>query len=255
MTNNVSRYQIYCETEATWKYVWGQEPPTVCPTNTAHTVNPNSVAIVENISSTEVTVKQPTEGYFIVEGIPLVFPSCTPGTVQMVEHSFDETILLWKTIFNITDSMIGDTFSIIINPDMPIGGLTATANAGDTILHVNSTVYENVVTGMYVKLDADDSPPYTNAGKIINVDKTAGTITLKKALTESFPPGTIVYLNIYMAKDIVLDAAFPSEYGEKGFSAKQIPKGTIIRMFYTNNDGNAKTMNWRIGYYYGLGLD
>lgn len=255
LMTTVNKYQIYCITEATWKTVWAEEAPTVCPTDSAHTVNLDSVAIINTVNSLEVTVKQPTDGYFIVEGYQFPFEACTPGEVQVANYSFDETILLWKTSFNVSESMLGDEFSIVINPDTVIGGITAMADIDDTVIHVTSTVTDNVTTGMYVTLDADGSPPYTNICKILAIDKDAGTITIKSPLTESFPPGSIVYLIMYMAKNIALDSTYPSEYGEKGFAAKQIPKGTLLRLYYTNNNGEAKIMNWKVGYYYGLGLD
>lgn len=40
----IVKYQIYCTTEDTFKYTWASSPPTTCPTNSLHIVNPDSVS-------------------------------------------------------------------------------------------------------------------------------------------------------------------------------------------------------------------
>src|SRR6185503_15795570 len=40
------KYRIYCNTENEFKYVWGTTPPTTCPTDPLHSVNPDSVSVV-----------------------------------------------------------------------------------------------------------------------------------------------------------------------------------------------------------------
>jgi hypothetical protein len=254
MATTVYHYQIYCETEQAWKYTWGTEgeAPTTCPTNTAHTVNLSSVAKIGSVSENDVVVHQPTEGYFMCESVPMVVPACNPGDVVPIDVPFDDTILLWTTGFNAKAEMVDDCFSVVINPDTVVGGLTATGNVNDTVLNVTSTVTDNVTPGMYLKLMDNDSPPnIQDVGKILAVDGTAGTVTVKNALTETFSPGTIVMLNLYMAKDIFVDIAGHFVFGEKGFQGKRIPAGTVFRMLYTNHDGLAKTFHWKIGFYYG----
>lgn len=53
MSTVLYKYWIYCVTEGAWKYVYNTEgnPPTTCPTDTAHTVDLNSVYISETITS------------------------------------------------------------------------------------------------------------------------------------------------------------------------------------------------------------
>jgi len=53
----VSQYKIYCITEAAYVEGWGMAPPTVCYNNNAHTVNGDSVQLIQTISSDEMTIK------------------------------------------------------------------------------------------------------------------------------------------------------------------------------------------------------
>ncbi|QKF94437.1 hypothetical protein QKU48_gp0979 [Fadolivirus algeromassiliense] len=45
----VYKYRIYCTIDQQWEYVWDTTPPTVCPVNSLHTINANSVSIEDTI--------------------------------------------------------------------------------------------------------------------------------------------------------------------------------------------------------------
>jgi hypothetical protein len=55
--SSVHRYRVFCETEQTNIYTWNTISPTVCPNNNTHTINLNSIVIVDNVNSlqTEIT--------------------------------------------------------------------------------------------------------------------------------------------------------------------------------------------------------
>jgi len=44
---DVFKYRIYCITESQYVYSWAEEEPTTCPNNTEHTIDANSITIVE----------------------------------------------------------------------------------------------------------------------------------------------------------------------------------------------------------------
>lgn len=242
-------YKIWCVTENDYIFKWTTEPLTECPNDAGHTVDLNSVILVNTISENIVEIKQPTDGYFMVEDYEFVIPSGTPGNVSTIDYTMDDTILLWVTSFDCTAETFGDKFDVIVNPDTTIGVLTTTVNVSDTVLNVNSTATANAVRGMYLTLD--NGVDTQNVGKIMNIDADAGTLTVKTPSTFTFAPGSLVKLNFYMAKNIVLNSLNKQNAGEKGFSGKEIPVGTVLRMNYTNNNGLAKTFVWKFGYYFG----
>lgn len=250
----IYQYRIYCETEQLWKTTYGPEPPTTCPTNTAHTVNLDSVAITEKITHDKVIVEQPTTGYFMMDCVTLDVPGGTPGATTIHDVDFDTNILLWLTIIVVTDEMVGDVFSVVTNPDTLVGGLTVGGNIGDTILNVSPTVTANVVTRMYLTVhDNTASPPVSqDLGRVLNVDSDAGTVTMQNALTSNFPAGSTLTLTMYFAKDLVLSITGKHEFGNKGFESKHVPAGTVFRFHYTNNTGTTKKVYWYIGYYFGV---
>jgi len=251
--STINNYQLFCVSEQAIKNTYGIEEPTTCPTDTAHTIDTNSIRIVHTISENKTIIEQPSAGRYMVEGIHFEIPSCSPVCDCVLEHVFDIEVLLWTTGFNCTADMVGDQFDVILNPDTVVGGLTATGNTSATILNVNSTVTGNVTPGMYLTLtNTSANPPITQElGKVLEVSVENGTVTISNALESTFPPGSIITLVLYMARNILLDYAGPVSLSEKGFSGKIIPAGTVLQMIYTNNSGIAKGFNWKISYYYG----
>jgi len=55
--SSVHRYRVFCETEQSNVHTWNTVSPTVCPNNNTHTINLNSIVIVDDIntSQTEIT--------------------------------------------------------------------------------------------------------------------------------------------------------------------------------------------------------
>ena len=43
----IYKYRIYCETEQTYVYTWAETEPTTCPNNPAHTINTDTIVIVD----------------------------------------------------------------------------------------------------------------------------------------------------------------------------------------------------------------
>jgi len=49
-SRQINKYRFYCNTEATYKYVWSETPPTTCPTSNVHSIDTNSLTILDNIT-------------------------------------------------------------------------------------------------------------------------------------------------------------------------------------------------------------
>ena len=52
---SISKYQVYCTTESKYYTCWKDTVPTVCPNNSAHSIN-SSTMILETISSNDVKI-------------------------------------------------------------------------------------------------------------------------------------------------------------------------------------------------------
>ena len=47
----LKKYQVYCNDEATYYNIWDDSVPTVCPNNAAHTINTNTIMIVDQVNT------------------------------------------------------------------------------------------------------------------------------------------------------------------------------------------------------------
>ncbi len=56
-------------------------------------------------------------------------------------------------------------------------------------------------------------------------------------------------MSIYIIKDLYITDTDRIPIGRKGMKGKIVPQGKIIRVYYTNNSGTAKTLRWRPEYY------
>lgn len=54
----VYKYKIYCATDNTEEFVFGQSEPTTCPTNTAHTIVSEKTVVVDTIDTQRIEVKE-----------------------------------------------------------------------------------------------------------------------------------------------------------------------------------------------------
>jgi hypothetical protein len=70
MTTTVNKYRIFCETESAYKTVWGEEVPTLCPSDTAHTIDTDTITIVDTVTQNDVVVKsQTTNSTYIPQNV------------------------------------------------------------------------------------------------------------------------------------------------------------------------------------------
>ena len=244
-------YKVFCNTDNRWEYSWNATVPTTCPVNSGHDINADTIEdVTSRLDYYNRDTGQPREGHYMVEDYEFSIPSGTPGDITSHDHVADDDILLWLTTYDGTAETMGDSFDVIVNPDTTIGGLTAPASISDTTVSVSSTVIQNIVRGMYVTLD--DGVNTQNIGKVNGIDRINSAIDFTDPLTFNFAPGTLVKINVYMARNIHIISLNTSPYGQKGLQGSFVPKGTTLRMFYKNNDGAAKTFIWKIGYYYGF---
>ena len=50
MSDTVYQYRLYCETEDAYVEVWDTEAPTVCPNNNGHTIDTDSITVIDKIT-------------------------------------------------------------------------------------------------------------------------------------------------------------------------------------------------------------
>lgn len=56
MASEVNRYRYFCQTESNYVYKWDTKKPTTCVNNVAHTIDSNSITIIDSVANQNVSV-------------------------------------------------------------------------------------------------------------------------------------------------------------------------------------------------------
>ena len=251
---NLFKYRLKCTTDNKKEYVWledNQPVPTLCPTNSAHSVDTSETTIVDKIDNTEVIVKEEdikTGGHFQTKSFDI---SCdaTSGWKEMT-FSFPFSISLLSATWICKTENGGDHVQFLVSPDTIIGTITADVAASATVIDVQQSVIDNTFVGANIKLD--DGTNADNVGVVISIDKTNNKITIETATTNSFLTATPTYIKqtVEMSPHIRLHGEGPIAIGESKIGGSNIPANTTLKASYNNISATAKTFTFILEYLY-----
>ena len=247
MTSVIYQYRFHCIEEDIDVTAWGETAPTLCPNNHAdRTIDTNSITVIETRKPTAVTAQENSNGYFETNMFVNNVPSGATGTVSTFDVEFDSDVTLWRTVLSCGSNMIGDEIKVVASPETIVGQVTSPVSIGDTVINVNSTVTANVYRGCELVLDNTVNKHVTI---VTAINAVAGTITIKNSSPYAFAATSLVKLGVFVVKYAKIHDTNPIDIGLKGIKGKELTKGVVLRIYYTNNDGQAKTIHWRSEYY------
>lgn len=241
MSTAVNKYRIFCNIEQIWVESWGTVPPTVCANDTNHEINPNSIQELQTISQNEVfvnTERIATGGNFRTVGFMREIPASTVGDTFVFDTSYPYPINLSLVSFRTDVNASGDMISADAAPDTIIGVLTADSLGITTILNVSSTVVENIKIGFQCGLSTGVTS--YDVGECIDIDIVNNTITIQNIPTDTIVAGAVVSMSLRNISNYVLSNSQTKVIGTGKIGASYIPANTILRLTYTNNNGESK---------------
>lgn len=249
-TPPVYKYRIYCVTEGQNVYEWAESTPTTCPNNTAHTINPNSISIIQQLASNAVKIQMedvPTGGNFCAQTFSVTAAANTTTTSQ-ASWPFNISILLvsWTT----TSDNNGDIVNVEIPSHLTVGTITSNISVGDTTIAVSPTVLEYLENGYFVTIT--DGTHTDEVGRVIGISTTDNTITVETASTNAYSATTPTYvqMTIKPINNLEFGPAQTYTIGQYSLSATHIPANTPINVLYTNNGSDIKTLYFNYEYLY-----
>lgn len=245
----VYKYKIYCNTDSVWETKWDTESLTVCPTNSSHSVNSNSVTIIDSISENETIIKEETiktGGHYRVETKKII---ASQG-VNSADYTWPYPISVLSVNFKTNDSHKNDLIDNIIIPDTTVGNITADVSVGETVITVSQSVIDNIALGYGISLD--DGVNNNDLGKVSNIDKNTNQITVETATTNSFLSSTptMIKMCIYMFDKFEISEAGSYSIGSAKIGGSYLPAGKVSRVVYTNNTAETKEIIFAIEYLY-----
>lgn len=248
----IYNYRIYCITEGQNVYEWNTVAPTTCPNNTAHTINPNSISIIDQRAPSVTSIQQetvPTGGWFKTETIVLN-AATGPGVTTSIAKSWPFNISLINLYFQTSDEHTGDAISIYWVEDLEIGSLISDVSVGATTASVSASVIQNVAIGFNVALN--DGTHSNECGRIIAIDSTQNTITFETATTNSFLAATptAVEISVSPVDNLIIGPPTVYNIAKNVIGASHIPANQVATSYYTNNTAEQKQLYVNIEYFY-----
>jgi len=204
-----------------------------CPEHPDHSVQEGSCFISEIIEPSEVHIAQSASGLNHPELYSERLKVASGGT-GVLDISFDYLVTGKNISGYIEAANEGDRFDFIAAPDTPAGMLTEAAAPGDTVLHVPSSVIDNVHVSMSCKLF--EGATVEDLGRIIAEDDAAGTITVKTPTTSAFTTAAVVLISTYGAENCPLPT-FQTDFavGNDQLEGVDVAAGMILRIVYRNS--------------------
>lgn len=150
--------------------------------------------------------------------------------------SFPYPISLFSAEWLVDTEHKGDRAEFHLAPDTVIGAVIQNIDASDglTTISVSDTVVEYINKGYYIKIG---SPSNECLGRVVDYDIDNKTITLEEPITSSYTVGSYIFMTIKIVPYWRFTATGFNSVGESKIGASFIPKGTILRILYYNENG------------------
>lgn len=241
----VNQYQLWCVSEAAYVTKWDTVPPTTCPNDPAHTIDPSSVVIISSISDESqsvVTSSVGTNNFWKADchNYPI---AAGPGVDTIIDLSYPYSVSVRGSTFYMTADNVGDILTVYAAPNTVVGAITSDVTIGDTVINVTPAVTSNVYPGFLLHLT--DGVNSSNLGEVVSIDKVNNTVTVSVASNQNYSAAspTLVQFTMVRISNMTIAIEGPIKLGQSELGGTIVPAGTVIRAIYTNQTADAKNLN------------
>jgi len=249
------KYRIYCTVENVWTEGWrsdSQGEPIQCFTNTEHTVNANSVQIVETINTIESIVRikeeysiageQDTNGQFCCEAFEMVIPA-NSTVIKSIAWQYPISVL--EPFFMAISTHDGNILNSISGPNTIVGTLTENVATNATIFDVSPTVIQYAIIGFQLLLNGNV------IGCISNIDSVNSRITVTGGATTNYSSGAYVGIQKHNIKNYKFRGSnCRVSFGSSKIGGSYLKKNIVTQVIYQNLTNDEKTFNFEVEYLY-----
>ena len=249
----ITKYRIYCTTESAWTEGWMESAPTLCFTDTGHTVNSNSVQVLEVIdtAASKVVIEEEnvplneiaTNGKFKCKGFTF---DIAPLTTDSLTVSWPFPISVMESFFTAKAEMNGDILNCTVGENTIVGTLTSNVANGDTTFDVALTVVQNAKIGYNLRLNG------TLIGIIIAIDLNAQTITVDTGTTTTYTSGQTVGIETNTIENFhICGIDKRISIGSSKVGGMYLKANTNVKVQYENKHAtDTKTFCFEVEYIY-----
>lgn len=248
----VYKYRVYCISEGQNVYQWAETPPTTCPNNTAHTINANSISVVDEQGPTILSIKEesvPTGGFFKIESSEIDI-AAGPNVDSVMTEQWPYNVSILDINFISGAEHEGDFVTVEMPSHKIFGAVTQDISAGATVIPVSQSVTDNIAKGFYAELA--DGTNTDDLGRVISVDSINHTISVENATTHSFLAATPTYVKVTVKPVDNLKLGPPMLYqiGAAKIGASHVPANEPAKITYTNMSAATKKLVFAYEYLY-----
>lgn len=239
MSRSINNYRFYCRTESAFVYDWNTITPTKCPNDTTHTIDPNSISIIDSITSNSVNIIQSSPSINDNYRVESIYISIKPNELYTSLFSWPFNVGILTVNWNSGENNRGDIVNCYISPNTTIGAITQDIHQGDTVIHVSPSVLTYISKGYNVNIT--DGIQNLNLEQCIDTNSIDNTITVQNQVSTSMKAGSAVQMTIHNIKNIILTEPSQMRLATKHLSSSFLPANTQIKFTYQNNSNTAKT--------------
>lgn len=246
----LKKYRVFCVHENAFIETWKHTKPEFCPNSSKHEIDPSQTTVIDTkFVESSGTAQQVyinsktfhnTNGFYRAEGLNFDIPSVG---IHEDTYTFPIQVCLFGMRICVGPEHKGDSVSIIMQPNMPIGFLTHGMTSDSTIISVPEIVVGNLIPGFFVVIGGEER-------QIVRVDRDAHTIQILSPFATEKIVGSPITLNVYIIKDLYLNAPGNLEVGYGAFGGKVTRQNDTLRLIYNNRDQSSKEFSINMEYMY-----
>jgi len=243
---SVYNFRIYCNTENTYTFKWDSIEPTTCPNNNSHSIDVNSISIIDEVKTNSVNIIQQknTGEFYRAESRKVTAP---PG-ISYHDYIFLYDISVLTVGIDTLENNHDDIINVFIAPNTIIGVLTQTTQENQSNIYVSQSVLNNIQKGFVVSILSEGI--FYNLGECLNIDKIEMKITLSQNINQVFNTGSYVCLTVNNIKNFILCKNVHYVLGQKTIKSTFLPSGQIVRLEYNNISNETHNLYFSFDYYY-----
>jgi len=190
----LEKWRLWCTTDSKYEYVWLEEGnvPTVCTSNTTHSIDILQNRIMEIRDPIEISIKEettPTGGNYAIGSIAF----------DALPNQITSNVTVFPMSINVIDANIktslenkGDKMSWMVSPNTIVGSITSSVAIGDTVINVSPTIFLAIKIGFHMHLS--DGIIIDDLHRVIFLDEEKGQVTVEHATTHAFSVTSPTYV-------------------------------------------------------------
>jgi hypothetical protein len=248
----IRKYKCRCAVDNKWVEIWSEQPPTVCPENSAHAIIADLTVEIDQVSKSVLKIQEEsvaTGGHIGISTINIDVLASDVGAVSSFPITWEniQTSVMGMTLA-VEEFMRGDFIDVYFTYRRPIGALATTLPIGSTQVPINPAVMHMIFVGC--KISLFDGVSNNELGQIKSLNAISNTAELSFPTTVEFGPGTGVLLTVHSVRNYRMGAPGQHIWGGRVVGGMAVPPDTTVLINYTNNSGLAKKVTISVEYLY-----